>query len=154
MIAARRAKSSKNPAAKALRRPLHAIVSEPVADEPRDDVEIAEHARHLEARFLGTFTVKSFNEQVDAAVRACRERKRSLLLIDVTRLEAHPTTVDRFEIASHGARVASDFKVVVVAPRELIDPFGALVARNRGLDLNVLSDPEKALAWLLAPKDA
>ena len=125
-----------------------------MAHGTRDDVELQEHAGYLEARFLGTFSVKVFNEQVDAAVHACRERKRLLLLLDVTRLETRITTVDRFEIASHGARVASDLKVVVLAPQDLIDPFGVQVARNRGLDVNVLSDREKAIAWLLAPKDA
>jgi hypothetical protein len=124
------------------------------AGETSDDVEIEERDGFLEARFLGRFAVDRFNRQVDAAALACRQRKLSLLLIDVTRLQADLSTLDRFDIGSHGARVASDLKVAMFSAPELVDPkkFGVLVARNRGLTIDIFTDRKAAVDWLLAPR--
>jgi hypothetical protein len=126
-----------------------------MTDEDTQDVEIEAHADHLEARFLGSFSVDRFKRQVEVAVRACRPRKLSLLLVDVTRLQATLTTIDRYEISSHGAREATELKVALFSPPELIDPkkFGVMVARNRGMTVDIFTDREKALAWLPAPND-
>jgi hypothetical protein len=124
-------------------------------DEAAQDVEIEAHADHLEARFLGSFTVDRFKRQVEAAVRACRARSLGRLLIDVTLLQAKLTTIDRYEISSHGASEAYDLKVALFSLPELIDPkkFGVMVARNRGMNVDIFTDRESALTWLLATKD-
>lgn len=125
-----------------------------MADEAPIDVQIEAHADFVEARLWGVFAVDRFNRQVDTAVGACLERKLSLLLVDITGIQAALTTVDRYEISSHGAHSAAGLKVAVFAPPDLVDPkkFGVLVARNRGLKVDIFTDREKALAWLLAPR--
>lgn len=114
----------------------------PPDGEAPDHVEIEEHDGFLEARFFGSFKADRFNRQVDAAVLACRERNLTLLLIDATRLKSELSTVDRFEIGSYGARVASHLRVAVFGPPELLDPkkFGAKVAQNRGLTIDTFTD--------------
>lgn len=127
-----------------------------MSDESSGDVEIEAHANYVEARFLGTFELGLFKRQIDTAVRAVRERDLFLLLLDLTRLQATLSTLDRYDISSYGARAGAALKVSVLAPPELIDShkFGIMVARNRGLKIDIFTDREKALAWLLAPNQA
>jgi len=122
-------------------------------NEAERSVETIEHSRYLEVRLTGLFSVDWFNQQVVAAVEACRKGGRSLLLLDVTGVSSDLTMNDRFEIAEHGARAAVKIKVALVAFPELIDPrkFGVTVARNRGLDVDVFTDRSEALRWLLTP---
>ncbi|HLY10139.1 MAG TPA: hypothetical protein VKW04_12600 [Planctomycetota bacterium] len=120
-----------------------------------EDVEIQDRGRYLEVRYLGDFSVERFNRQTDASVHACVEKKKPLLLIDVTGMIQVPSLVERFEIAIHGARVGAGLRrIALLARAELIDPgkFGVQVARNRGLSTDVFTERPKALAWLLAPK--
>ena len=104
----------------------------------------------------------SLREAVDAACKAvafCREQGIKRLLIDATRMKGFcaPTTLQRYEMARRFVREArSALKVVFVAAPELIDPetFGATVARNRGLRVNVFSSEPEAAKWLSDPDAA
>jgi hypothetical protein len=77
-----------------------------VVDSPENSIEILPQEGFLEARFLGAFSVDRFNEQVEKAVRACVEHHVRLLLVDYRRLSEIPTTLERYQIASHGAEAA------------------------------------------------
>jgi hypothetical protein len=116
------------------------------------DVEILPQEGYLEVRFLGAFSVSRFNGQVDLAVRACQERGLTLLLLDYTCLTPVPTTVERFEISVHGARAAATLRKLagIATPEQRGDKFGAMVARNRGLNVDVFVDRSEAIQWLLA----
>jgi hypothetical protein len=95
-------------------------------------------------------------ERVSRAVVYCRENGIRRLLIDTTKLTGFEPvgTAERFKI---GERLADEamaaVKIVIVVRPELFDPerFGVLVARNRGLVLNVFSSEAEALTWLLDP---
>jgi hypothetical protein len=70
-----------------------------------------------------------------------------LALLDYTRLPHVPTTLQRYQISVAGAKAA---KVVGAATAEhRRDPFGVLVARNKGLHVNVFTDRDPAVQWLL-----
>lgn len=87
-------------------------------------------------------------------VQACIGAKRTLLLLDMSEIHGTFTTMDRFELGVLGGRLSPHLtRVSIVAPRELIDPkkFGAQVARNRGLTVDVFADKNEALHWLLSP---
>jgi hypothetical protein len=116
------------------------------------DIEILPQEGYLEVRFLGAFSTLRFNRQVDLAVRACQERGLSLLLLDYTPLSPVPTTVERFEISAHGAKAGAALTKVAgfATPEQRGDKFGALVARNRGLNVDVFIDKAEAIQWLLA----
>jgi hypothetical protein len=120
--------------------------------DPDKDIQIFPQDGYLEVRFLGAFSTHRFNAQVDLAVRACQERGLSLLLLDYTPLTPVPTTVERFEISTHGARVCAVLTKVagIATPEQRGDKFGAMVARNRGLNVDVFVDRAEAIQWLLA----
>jgi hypothetical protein len=125
--------------------------------EARNDLELVEREGFLEVRFLGSFSIERFKGQAEAASRACRERECEKLLVDVTRLEARLTTVDRYELASHAVRVSWGLKVALYVRPDFLDPkkFGILVAQNRGLAVDAFTDRPAAVDWLLAqiPKE-
>jgi len=120
--------------------------------DANEDIQVLPQEGYLEVRFLGTFSVDRFNRQVDLAVRACQERGLLLLLLDYTPLSPVPTTVERFEISAHGAKACAALTKVAgfSTPDQRGDKFGALVARNRGLNVDVFIDKAEAIQWLLA----
>jgi hypothetical protein len=121
-------------------------------NEAGKEIEIEERDGFLEVRFLGSFTLERFKRQQEAAARACKERKQSRLLVDVTRLGAQLSTLDRYELASHAVQVAWDLRVALFVTPSFLDPkkFGILVAQNRGLVVDAFIDRQKAVDWLLA----
>lgn len=123
------------------------------AGDGPNDVEIVDRDGFLEAQFLGTFSIERFKRQAEAASAACRERKMEKLLVDVTRLDAHLSTFDRYELASHAVRVSWGLKVALFVTPDFLDTrkFGILVAQNRGLKVDAFTDRRKAVDWLLAP---
>ena len=121
--------------------------------DPGKEVEIEDRDGYLEVRFLGTFSLPRFKHQQGLAARACRERNLARMFIDLSRLDARPTTLDRYELASDAVRAASNLKVALWVPSTFLDrhKFGILVAQNRGLTVDAFTDREKAVAWLLDP---
>lgn len=108
---------------------------------------------HAHYRLEGTMTIKRGIESIAQAIVFTRERGVGRLLVDVTgiKLTAMPTVSDRYEWGETWAHAArGSVRVVIVAPKELIDPgrFGILVAANRGLESNVFATEAEALAWL------
>jgi hypothetical protein len=67
-------------------------------------------------------------------------------------LKFEPTLLDRYGMGIIGSRFAPHVeRAVVVADEKFIDPgkFGTQVAQNRGLRIEIFSDPDEALRWLL-----
>ncbi|HLY08461.1 MAG TPA: hypothetical protein VKW04_04045 [Planctomycetota bacterium] len=116
------------------------------------DLEFEERDRFIEVRFLGGFSVDRFNRQAEAASKACREKQKSRMLVDLSLLDAQLSTLERYELASHAVRVSAGLKVALVVAPAFLDPnkFGILVAQNRGLTVDAFTDRQKALEWLEA----
>lgn len=116
------------------------------------DLEVEEGDGFLQVRFLGSFSVDRFKRQADAAAKACRERKRANVLVDLSCFGAQISTLERFEIASRAVRVAGGLRAALVVAPGFLDPgkFGVMVARNRGLAVDAFLDRQKALDWLVA----
>lgn len=114
-------------------------------------VEIFPREGYLEVRFLGDFKASRFNKQVDLAVAGAKERGDTRLLLDYTPLAPTlPTTLDRYEISAHAARVAAGIKIAGLArPEQVGESFGKMVARNRGLNVDLFIDHDEAVVWLL-----
>ncbi len=75
------------------------------------------------------------------------------LLLDGLALKGYeqPTILDRYQFISSLANIAAGvMRVAIVLPEQVLDPqrFGTLVATNRGLDANVFTNDEAAVAWL------
>lgn len=91
--------------------------------------------------------------QLEELLRICTERRPSRLLVDMTATTLGGTTLERYKNGMIGARLAPYVgRVAVLARAEAIDPekIGVVVARNRGLTVDVFDDRLAALAWLLA----
>lgn len=114
------------------------------------NVDILPREGYLEVRFLGAFSVMRFNRQVDAAVQACRERGLELLLVDFIPVQGLPTTLDDYEVSEYASRVAGSLKISCVGTAEQLgEKFGRMVARNRGLNVEVFVERDEATQWLL-----
>jgi len=118
-----------------------------------EDLDVRDREGYVEACFLGEFSVERFNRQADAASRACRDRSQPRLLVDLTRLEnAHPSTLERYDLALHAVKASAGLKVALLTRSDFLDPakFGIIVAQNRGLTVDAFLERPAALAWLLA----
>ena len=95
-------------------------------------------------------------EYIDHVLSACIEHEQNKILYDVRSLKGHLSTWDRFNIAVYFTRKSRqhpktrNVQIAVVGFPPIIDPnrFGETVAINRGLNVNVTDDIEKALNWL------
>ena len=83
----------------------------------------------------------------------CSTRKPARLLIDMSAVSVQSTTLQRYDHGIIGAQLVPYVRrVAVVAQATYIDPekIGVVVARNRGLTVDIFDSREAALAWLLS----
>jgi hypothetical protein len=107
-------------------------------------------------RPLGQVSLQEITSLIGAAIIYSCEKQISRLFIDTTQVTGIDslTVVERYVFSEELARKANSYiKVVLVAKPNLIHPqrFGMTVARNRGLNVNVMASESEALAWLLNP---
>ena len=122
-------------------------------DAPPPDLELREQDGVLEARYLGTYSFERYKDLMERSTRACTERGKVLLLVDITDLAGYaPTTLERHQIGITGAALSRHLeRVAVLATLEQVgpDPFATTVARNRGLSIQAFVDRDAAVRWLL-----
>jgi hypothetical protein len=104
----------------------------------------------------GPTDIVAFVELLKKAMKACQEHGAKRILVDITLLSHKAlSTVDRFNFAT-GLAAFWDrgIRVALVGRADQVDPerFGALVARNRGLEAPVFTTESEALEWLLEDK--
>jgi hypothetical protein len=101
--------------------------------------------------FTGTWDLREFSQLLESLLESAP--KRRLLLIDLTAVpNDHLSTLERYKLGVAAATLSARVqRVATLARPEQIDPehFGETVARNKGLDLRVFSDPRQTRAWLL-----
>lgn len=95
---------------------------------------------------------EAINLLTNAAAHARSLGLRELLLDGLAMTGyGQPTILDRYQFISTLADIAAGtMRIAIVLPEAVLDPqrFGTLVATNRGLDSNVFTSEETALAWL------
>ncbi|HEX7899886.1 MAG TPA: hypothetical protein VF950_19105 [Planctomycetota bacterium] len=134
--------------------------------EPQDDLELVDRDGYVEARYLGTYALPRYLDQMARSVRACEERGRTLLLVDITDLQGYrPSTLERHQIGVTGAALSRGLsKVAALTTPEQVErntdakvkpadsePFATTVARNRGLEIRAFVVRAAAVEWLLLP---
>ncbi len=121
-------------------------------DAERSTLEIAEQDGYVAVRFVGEFSVESFQRQAEAAVGACRKSGGKKLFVDSTCFDVSPSVTERYELAMHAAKISAGLKVALLLTPTFLDPnkFGIMVAQNRGLVVEAFTERAKAIAWLLA----
>ena len=107
---------------------------------------------YLAARFAGAAVTGEGTRQFESIAEHCKRTKNNKLLIDTTEYDVKASTLDRFLLgeksqifAIHRIKVAFVCRPVQIDPRK----FGALVARNRGVIVDVFTDFQSAEEWLL-----
>lgn len=93
-------------------------------------------------------------ELINRAIAYCRDRSISKLFVDARGLVgvSVPSLLDRFLLVEDWAHEARGMVVVaLVVHAEFIHPekFGARVARDLGLQMDIFSSETDALKWLL-----
>lgn len=120
------------------------------------EIDVEHRDGYTAVRFFGSFSVDRYKRQADAASLACREAGTGKLLVDTTCYDLSPSTVERYELATHAVKASAGLKVALLVSPAFLDPnkFGILVAQNRGLAVDAFTEPAKAVEWLLAPPAA
>jgi len=119
-------------------------------------VAYLEEKRYLRVQLSGTWNIDEFPSHVASMAKECQERKQSPLLIDFTFLKwDRVSTLERYRMGQTAELLdGKAARVSVLARPDQIDPgrFAEQVARNRGANVKVFIDPEKAQRWLLEPE--
>ncbi len=112
----------------------------------------AERAGYWELRLRPTHSFPQIMEQMEEVRTFCAGRKPSRMVLDLRGIVGEFTVTDRYELGNFATRVQGLVgRVAVIAQASLIDPqkFGVRVAQNRGLNVDIFSDSDAALRWLL-----
>ena len=107
---------------------------------------------YLAARFIGMGAPGEASERFESIAEHCNLTKNNKLLIDTTRYDVTVSVVDRFFLGTSLLIFAGHrIKVAFFCRPDQIDPgkFGTLVARNRGVSVDVFADFKAAEEWLL-----
>jgi hypothetical protein len=107
---------------------------------------------YLAARFIGAGAPGEASLQFESIAERCELTKNDKLLIDTTGYDVKVSVTDRYFMGTSSQIFACRrIKVAFVSRPEQIDPrkFGALVARNRGVIVDVFTDFQAAEEWLL-----
>jgi len=114
--------------------------------------QIEEMSGYLAARFVGEGRPDEAIQQFALIAEHCKSANCKRLLIDFTAVQGKISIVDRYNLGEKSRIFAlRNLKVATVVTEEQFDAerFGELVARNRGVNLRIFTDPRAAEEWLL-----
>jgi hypothetical protein len=122
-------------------------------DAPPPKITLTEHPDYLEAKLQATSSADLILLQFQQILDHCAVRKPARMFVDLTAITGKYSTLDRYDLGLLGSRLAPHVgRVAALGMPDFLDPekFAAQVAQNRGLKVDVFTDREAALAWLLA----
>jgi hypothetical protein len=115
-------------------------------------IQMEQMPGYLAARFIGAGAPGEVSRQFESIAEHCKRTRNDKLLIDTTEYDVKASTFDRFLLGERSQIFAIHrIKVAFFCRSEQIDPqkFGALVAWNRGVSVDVFADFKAAEEWLL-----
>jgi hypothetical protein len=103
----------------------------------------------------GEHTVSEATDRICAAILHSRQNAIARLCVDIRNMVnlPIPTLTERFQIGTRFAAAAGNaVRMVMICDPMYIDRdyFGILVAQNRGMEVNVFTNNEDAVLWLLS----
>ena len=116
------------------------------------EVTFVEREGYVEAVLPTTDTFEQLRAGLLEILPYCANRKPARLLVNLSAASGKATTLQRYDNGMLGVQLIPYVRrVAVLAQTEYIDPqkIGVVVARNRGLDVDIFDSREAALAWLL-----
>ena len=114
--------------------------------EPQDNCVIA--------KLFGECPVSEIVRHYPEMIERCSASNTKKLLIDFREVVMPGETIDRYELGHNASIFARQgIKLATVATSAQLNPerFGAMVARNRGVNVVAFSDFAEAFKWLLLP---
>jgi len=103
------------------------------------------------ASVSGAFILGNANTFFVEILRRAQEEKLGRILIDTRGITTEIPTIARFEFGIHMAEQRPrEFKIAFVGSEQNVwpDRFLENVSRNRGVNVKIVTDIEKALNWL------
>ena len=116
---------------------------------------ITELPDYLHIQYSGEFRLAEAKSSVDAMLDSCRQSGSTKVLFDCTAMSGELTVMDRFNVGQYTSeKMDPGLKIAMVVDEKYIlpDNFFEVVARNRGIYINVTSEMEEAIEWLRSSK--
>ena len=117
----------------------------------QEELSITDKGDYVLVDFFGEFSVEAGKRCVDRMLEACSQYGRSAVLLDCRRMTGPLTVLDRFQVIQYGeiTRGIISRLALVSRPGDILpDNFAESVAVNRGVNLRVFADADKAVEWL------
>ena len=104
---------------------------------------------YLLSRIEGLWTRIEAERVIEEISRLAAKHGYRCVLVDARKLSAPQMELDRYLAGKHIAQEWRGLKCAIVYPENLINKFTENTAVNRGAHLNIVSDFEDALTWLM-----
>jgi hypothetical protein len=114
-------------------------------------LQIEQMSGYLAAKFTGVGAPGEAGQLIESIAEHCKRTNNDKLIIDSTGFEVKLSTADRFLLGERlGIFARHKIKVAFVSKPEQIEPrkFAVMVARNRGVIVEVFTDLQAAEEWL------
>lgn len=107
----------------------------------------------LAARLSGPASFEDVSDGLAAIWGTSAEKGYDRILVDCSDLQADLTTAQRFKMGNDGAEGFHRRKhypsIALIGRPPVIDGFGILVGRNRGINARLFSDRSDGVEWLM-----
>ena len=113
------------------------------------DLEIQEGENHLAVKASGRYSFANLFE-LFARVKAESERhNRTGVILDVTRVAGTIPIMEMFLLGDHCSKIwGPPFRIAILPLEEWVYKFMENVARNRGVQVAVVTHPTAAMEWV------
>lgn len=111
---------------------------------------------YVEAVLGGPFQAAKLEEVIGSVVQAVSRKGANRLLLNTLAMTGPgPSFMERYKVGISMLPLPKGVRVANLVKPEWIDPekFGLRVAQNRGIDADIFSDLDQALAWLLGKSE-
>jgi hypothetical protein len=113
------------------------------------EVQIHEVNAHLSIKAAGTYSLPNLYELFAKVKEETENRADRGVILDITEVEGAISVLDMLVLGEYSSKYwKQGFKVAIVTPASGLNKFFENVARNRGVQLAVVSNESMAMAWL------
>lgn len=121
-----------------------------------DDLKIEERDNYLLVEFSGVFSAEAGKFVIDEMLAACQRSGRDRVVLDCRKMSGEMSVFAKFEVAVHGRKtVGTVLRTSMIILPEMVEPdsFVLTVARNRGLNMNMFTNFDEGVRWVLETKN-
>ena len=115
------------------------------------ELRIIQRKGYVLFEFTGEFSQEAGKLVIDAMVEACSQSQISRALLDCRNMAGEIQILEGFMVAEYGVKMIGFISKFALVGREdhmFPDNFVENVAVNRGINLKLFTDIEKAIFWL------